>query len=147
MENTKYSLNKILEQYDFKSDKKLQELLQIQKEISSKDMIELSETYKLEDIILKLCAIENIQRLKIKVRDSELDSSSNIIKRYKNTISKQKTLIENLERTNKLAGVLLQYNTSRTDKLKTLIESLERTNRLTIALLQYDTSRINKLKS
>lgn len=124
MENTKYSLNKILEQYDFKSDKKLQELLQIQKEISSEDMIGLSETYKLEDIILKLCAIENIQRLKIKVRDSALDGSSNIIKRCENTISKQKTLIESLERTNKLASVLLQYNTLRTDKLKSRIKVL-----------------------
>ena len=124
MENTKYSLNKILEQYDFKSDKKLQELLQIQKEISSEDMIGLSETYKLEDIILKLCAIENIQILKIKVRDSALDGSSNIIKRYENTISKQKTLIESLERTNKLASVLLQYNTLRTDKLKSRIKVL-----------------------
>lgn len=124
MENTKYSLNKILEQYDFKSDKKLQELLQIQKEISSEDMIGLSETYKLEDIILKLCAIENIQRLKIKVRDSALDGSSNIIKRCENTISKQKTLIESLERTNKLASVLLQYNTLRTDKLKSRINVL-----------------------
>lgn len=122
MENTKYSLNKILEQYDFKSDKKLQELLQIQKEISSEDMIGLSETYKLEDIILKLCAIENIQRLKIKVRDSALDGSSNIIKRCENTISKQKTLIESLERTNKLASVLLQYNILRTDKLKSRIK-------------------------
>ena len=111
MKNTKYSLNKILKQYDFKSDKKLQELLQIQKEISSEDMIGLSETYKLKDIILKLCAIENIQRLKIKVQDSTLDGSSNIIKRCENTISKQKTLIESLERTNKLASVLLQYNT------------------------------------
>ena len=124
MENTKYSLNKILEQYDFKSDKELQELLQIQKEISSEDMIGLSETYKLEDIILKLCAIENIQRLKIKVRDSALDGSSNIIKRCENTISKQKTLIESLERTNKLASVLLQYNTLRTDKLKSRIKVL-----------------------
>ena len=124
MENTKYSLNKILEQYDFKSDKKLQELLQIQKEISSEDMIGLSETYKLEDIILKLCAIENIQRLKIKVQDSALDGSSNIIKRCENTISKQKTLIESLERTNKLASVLLQYNTLRTDKLKSRIKVL-----------------------
>ena len=124
MENTKYSLNKILEQYDFKSDKKLQELLQIQKEISSEDMLGLSETYKLEDIILKLCAIENIQRLKIKVRDSALDGSSNIIKRCENTISKQKTLIESLERTNKLASVLLQYNTLRTDKLKSRINVL-----------------------
>lgn len=124
MENTKYSLNKILEQYDFKSDKKLQELLQIQKEISSEDMLGLSETYKLEDIILKLCAIENIQRLKIKVRDSALDGSSNIIKRCENTISKQKTLIESLERTNKLASVLLQYNTLRTDKLKSRIKVL-----------------------
>lgn len=124
MENTKYNLNKILEQYDFKSDKKLQELLQIQKEISSEDMIGLSETYKLEDIILKLCAIENIQRLKIKVRDSALDGSSNIIKRCENTISKQKTLIESLERTNKLASVLLQYNTLRTDKLKSRIKVL-----------------------
>lgn len=124
MENTKYSLNKILEQYDFKSDKKLQELLQIQKEISSEDMIGLSETYKLEDIILKLCAIENIQRLKIKVQDSVLDGSSNIIKRCENTISKQKTLIESLERTNKLANVLLQYNTLRTDKLKSRIKVL-----------------------
>ena len=124
MENTKYSLNKILEQYDFKSDKKLQELLQIQKEISSEDMIGLSETYKLEDIILKLCAIENIQRLKIKVRDSALDGSSNIIKRCENTIFKQKTLIESLERTNKLASVLLQYNTLRTDKLKSRIKVL-----------------------
>ena len=124
MENTRYSLNKILEQYDFKSDKKLQELLQIQKEISSEDMIGLSETYKLEDIILKLCAIENIQRLKIKVRDSALDGSSNIIKRCENTISKQKTLIESLERTNKLASVLLQYNTLRTDKLKSRIKVL-----------------------
>lgn len=124
MENTKYSLNKILEQYDFKSDKKLQELLQIQKEISSEDMIGLSETYKLEDIILKLCTIENIQRLKIKVRDSALDGFSNIIKRYENTISKQKTLIESLERTNKLASVLLQYNTLRTDKLKSRIKVL-----------------------
>lgn len=124
MENTKYSLNKILEQYDFKSDKKLQELLQIQKEISSEDMIGLSETYKLEDIILKLCAIENIQRLKIKVRDSALDDSLNIIKRCENTISKQKTLIESLERTNKLASVLLQYNTLRTDKLKSRIKVL-----------------------
>lgn len=124
MENTKYSLNKILEQYDFKSDKKLQELLQIQKEISSEDMIGLSETYKLEDIILKLCAIENIQRLKIKVRDSALDGSSNIIKRCENTISKQKTLIESLERTNKLASVLLQYNILRTDKLKSRIKVL-----------------------
>lgn len=124
MENTKYSLNKILEQYDFKSDKKLQELLQIQKEISSEDMIGLFETYKLEDIILKLCAIENIQRLKIKVQDSALDGSSNIIKRCENTISKQKTLIESLERTNKLASVLLQYNTLRTDKLKSRIKVL-----------------------
>lgn len=124
MENTRYSLNKILEQYDFKSDKKLQELLQIQKEISSEDMIGLSETYKLEDIILKLCAIENIQRLKIKVRDSALDGSSNIIKRCENTISKQKTLIESLERTNKLASVLLQYNTLKTDKLKSRIKVL-----------------------
>ena len=124
MENTKYSLNKILEQYDFKSDKKLQELLQIQKEISSEDMIGLSETYKLEDIILKLCAIENIQRLKIKVRDSALDGFSNTIKRCENTISKQKTLIESLERTNKLASVLLQYNTLRTDKLKSRIKVL-----------------------
>ena len=124
MENTKYSLNKILEQYDFKSDKKLQELLQIQKEISSEDMLGLSETYKLEDIILKLCAIENIQRLKIKVQDSALDGSSNIIKRCENTISKQKTLIESLERTNKLASVLLQYNTLRTDKLKSRIKVL-----------------------
>lgn len=124
MENTKYSLNKILEQYDFKSDKKLQELLQIQKEISSEDMIELFETYKLEDIILKLCAIENIQRLKIKVRDSALDGFSNTIKRCENTISKQKTLIESLERTNKLASVLLQYNTLRTDKLKSRIKVL-----------------------
>lgn len=124
MENTKYSLNKILEQYDFKSDKKLQELLQIQKEISSEDMIGLSETYKLEDIILKLCAIENIQRLKIKVRDSALDGFSNTIKRCENTISKQKTLIESLERTNKLASVLLQYNTLRTDKLKSRINVL-----------------------
>lgn len=124
MENTKYNLNKILEQYDFKSDKKLQELLQIQKEISSEDMIGLSETYKLEDIILKLCAIENIQRLKIKVRDSALDGSSNIIKRCENTISKQKTLIESLERTNKLASVLLQYDTLRTDKLKSRIKVL-----------------------
>lgn len=124
MENTKYSLNKILEQYDFKSDKKLQELLQIQKEISSEDMIGLSETYKLEDIILKLCAIENIQRLKIKVRDEALDGSSNIINRCENTISKQKTLIESLERTNKLASVLLQYNTLRTDKLKSRIKVL-----------------------
>lgn len=124
MENTKYNLNKILEQYDFKSDKKLQELLQIQKEISSEDMIGLSETYKLEDIILKLCAIENIQRLKIKVRDSALDGSSNIIKRCESTISKQKTLIESLERTNKLASVLLQYNTLRTDKLKSRIKVL-----------------------
>lgn len=124
MENTKYSLNKILEQYDFKSDKKLQELLQIQKEISSEDMLGLSETYKLEDIILKLCAIENIQRLKIKVRDEALDGSSNIIKRCENTISKQKTLIESLERTNKLASVLLQYNTLRTDKLKSRIKVL-----------------------
>lgn len=124
MENTKYSLNKILEQYDFKSDKKLQELLQIQKEISSEDMIGLSETYKLEDIILKLCAIENIQRLKIKVQDSALDGSSNIIKRCENTISKQKTLIESLERTNKLASALLQYNTLRTDKLKSRIKVL-----------------------
>ena len=124
MENTKYSLNKILEQYDFKSDKKLQELLQIQKEISSEDMIGLSETYKLEDIILKLCAIENIQRLKIKVQDGALDGSSNIIKRCENTISKQKTLIESLERTNKLASVLLQYNTLRTDKLKSRIKVL-----------------------
>jgi hypothetical protein len=124
MENTKYSLNKILEQYDFKSDKKLQELLQIQKEISSEDILGLSETYKLEDIILKLCAIENIQRLKIKVRDSALDGSSNIIKRCENTISKQKTLIESLERTNKLASVLLQYNTLRTDKLKSQIKVL-----------------------
>lgn len=124
MENTKYSLNKILEQYDFKSDKKLQELLQIQKEISSEDMLGLSETYKLEDIILKLCAIENIQRLKIKVQDSALDGSSNIIKRCENTISKQKTLIESLERTNKLASILLQYNTLRTDKLKSRIKVL-----------------------
>lgn len=124
MENTKYSLNKILEQYDFKSNKKLQELLQIQKEISSEDMIGLSETYKLEDIILKLCAIENIQRLKIKVQDGALDGSSNIIKRCENTISKQKTLIESLERTNKLASVLLQYNTLRTDKLKSRIKVL-----------------------
>lgn len=124
MENTKYNLNKILEQYDFKSDKKLQELLQIQKEISSEDMLGLSETYKLEDIILKLCAIENIQRLKIKVRDEALDGSSNIIKRCENTISKQKTLIESLERTNKLASVLLQYNTLRTDKLKSRIKVL-----------------------
>lgn len=124
MENTKYSLNKILEQYDFKSDKLLQELLQIQKEISSEDMIGLSETYKLEDIILKLCAIENIQRLKIKVLDSALDGSSNIIKRCENTISKQKTLIESLERTNKLASILLQYNTLRTDKLKSRIKVL-----------------------
>lgn len=124
MENTKYSLNKILEQYDFKSDKKLQELLQIQKEISSEDMIGLSETYKLEDIILKLCAIENIQRLKIKVRDEALDSSLNIINRCENTISKQKTLIESLERTNKLASVLLQYNTLKTDKLKSRIKVL-----------------------
>lgn len=124
MENTKYSLNKILEQYDFKSDKKLQELLQIQKEISSEDMIGLSETYKLEDIILKLCAIENIQRLKIKVQDSALDGSSNIIKRCENIISKQKTLIESLERTNELASVLLQYNTLRTDKLKSRIKVL-----------------------
>ena len=124
MENTKYSLNKILEQYDFKLDKKLQELLQIQKEISSEDMLGLSETYKLEDIILKLCAIENIQRLKIKVRDSALDGSSNIIKRCENTISKQKTLIESLERTNKLASVLLQYNTLKTDKLKSRIKVL-----------------------
>lgn len=124
MENTRYSLNKILEQYDFKSDKKLQELLQIQKEISSEDMIGLSETYKLEDIILKLCAIENIQRLKIKVRDEALDGSSNIINRCENTISKQKTLIESLERTNKLASVLLQYNTLRTDKLKSRIKVL-----------------------
>lgn len=124
MENTKYSLNKILEQYDFKSDKKLQELLQIQKEISSEDMLGLSETYKLEDIILKLCAIENIQRLKIKVRDSALDGFSNTIKRCENTISKQKTLIESLERTNKLASVLLQYNTLRTDKLKSRIKVL-----------------------
>ena len=124
MENTKYSLNKILEQYDFKSDKKLQELLQIQKEISSEDILGLPETYKLEDIILKLCAIENIQRLKIKVQDSALDGSSNIIKRCENTISKQKTLIESLERTNKLANVLLQYNTLRTDKLKSRIKIL-----------------------
>ena len=124
MENTKYSLNKILEQYDFKSNKKLQELLQIQKEISSEDMIGLSETYKLEDTILKLCAIENIQRLKIKVQDGALDGSSNIIKRCENTISKQKTLIESLERTNKLASVLLQYNTLRTDKLKSRIKVL-----------------------
>lgn len=124
MENTKYSLNKILEQYDFKSDKKLQELLQIQKEISSEDMLGLSETYKLEDIILKLCAIENIQRLKIKVQDSALDGFSNTIKRCENTISKQKTLIESLERTNKLASVLLQYNTLRTDKLKSRIKVL-----------------------
>ena len=124
MENTKYSLNKILEQYDFKSDKKLQELLQIQKEISSEDMIGLSETYKLEDIILKLCAIENIQRLKIKVQDGALDGSSNIIKRCETIISKQKTLIESLERTNKLASVLLQYNTLRTDKLKSRIKVL-----------------------
>lgn len=124
MKNTKYSLNKILKQYDFKSDKKLQELLQIQKEISSEDMIGLSETYKLKDIILKLCAIENIQRLKIKVQDSTLDGSSNIIKRCENTISKQKTLIESLERTNKLASVLLQYNTLKTDKLKSRIKVL-----------------------
>lgn len=124
MENTKYSLNKILEQYDFKSDKHLQELLQIQKEISFEDMIGLSETYKLKDIILKLCAIENIQRLKIKVRDSALDGSSNIIKRCENTISKQKTLIESLERTNKLANVLLQYDTLKTDKLKSRIKIL-----------------------
>lgn len=124
MENTKYSLNKILEQYDFKSDKKLQELLQIQKEISSEDMIGLSETYKLEDIILKLCAIENIQRLKIKVQDGALDGFSNTIKRCENTISKQKTLIESLEKTNKLASVLLQYNTLRTDKLKSRIKVL-----------------------
>lgn len=124
MENTKYSLNKILEQYDFKSDKKLQELLQIQKEISSEDILGLSEIYKLEDIILKLCAIENIQRLKIKVQDGALDGSSNIIKRCENTISKQKTLIESLERTNKLASVLLQYNTLRTDKLKSRIKVL-----------------------
>lgn len=124
MENTKYSLNKILEQYDFKSDKKLQELLQIQKEISSEDILGLPETYKLEGIILKLCVIENIQRLKIKVRDSALDGSSNIIKRCENTISKQKTLIESLERTNKLASVLLQYNTLRTDKLKSRIKVL-----------------------
>lgn len=124
MENTKYNLNKILEYYDFKSDKKLQELLQIQKEISSEDMIGLSKTYKLEDIILKLCAIENIQRFEIKVQDSALDDSSNTIKRYKNTISNQKTLIESLERTNKLASVLLQYNTLRTDKLKSRIKVL-----------------------
>lgn len=124
MENTKYNLNKILEYYDFKSDKKLQELLQIQKEISSEDMIGLSKTYKLEDIILKLCAIENIQRFEIKVQDSALDNSSNTIKRYKNTISNQKTLIESLERTNKLASVLLQYNTLRTDKLKSRIKVL-----------------------
>lgn len=124
MENTKYSLNKILKQYDFKSDKKLQELLQIQKEISSEDILELPETYKLEDIILKLCVIENIQRLKIKAQDSALNGSSNIIKRCENTISKQKTLIESLERTNKLASVLLQYNTLRTDKLKSRIKVL-----------------------
>lgn len=124
MENTKYNLNKILEYYDFKSDKKLQELLQIQKEISSEDMIGLSKIYKLEDIILKLCAIENIQRFEIKVQDSALDDSSNTIKRYKNTISNQKTLIESLERTNKLASVLLQYNTLRTDKLKSRIKVL-----------------------
>lgn len=94
------------------------------KEISSEDILGLPETYKLEDIILKLCAIENIQRLKIKVRDSALDGSSNIIKRCENTISKQKTLIESLERTNKLASVLLQYNTLRTDKLKSRIKVL-----------------------
>lgn len=121
MENTKYSLNKILEQYDFKSDKKLQELLQIQKEISSDEISKL-DINELDETVLKLCAIENIQRLKIKVRDSALDGSSNIIKRCENTISKQKTLIESLERTNKLANVLLQYNTLRTDKLKSRIK-------------------------
>ena len=123
MENTKYSLNKILEQYDFKSDKKLQELLQIQKEISSDEISKL-DINELDETVLKLCAIENIQRLKIKVRDSALDGSSNIIKRCENTISKQKTLIESLERTNKLASVLLQYNTLRTDKLKSRIKVL-----------------------
>lgn len=123
MENTKYSLNKILEQYDFKSDKKLQELLQIQKEISSDEISKL-DIDELDETILKLCAIENIQRFKIKVRDSALDGSSNIIKRCENTISKQKTLIESLERTNKLASVLLQYNTLRTDKLKSRIKVL-----------------------
>lgn len=123
MENTKYSLNKILEQYDFKSDKKLQELLQIQKEISSDEISKL-DIDELDETVLKLCVIENIQRLKIKVRDSALDGSSNIIKRCENTISKQKTLIESLERTNKLASVLLQYNTLRTDKLKSRIKVL-----------------------
>lgn len=123
MENTKYSLNKILEQYDFKSDKKLQELLQIQKEISSDEISKL-DINELDETVLKLCAIENIQRLKIKVRDSALDGSSNIIKRCENTISKQKTLIESLERTDKLASVLLQYNTLRTDKLKSRIKVL-----------------------
>lgn len=123
MENTKYSLNKILEQYDFKSDKKLQELLQIQKEISSDEIFKL-DINELDETVLKLCAIENIQRLKIKVRDSALHGSSNIIKRCENTISKQKTLIESLERTNKLASVLLQYNTLRTDKLKSRIKVL-----------------------
>lgn len=123
MENTKYSLNKILEQYDFKSDKKLQELLQIQKEISSDEISKL-DINELDETVLKLCAIENIQRFKIKVRDSALDGSSNIIKRCENIISKQKTLIESLERTNKLASVLLQYNTLRTDKLKSRIKVL-----------------------
>lgn len=123
MENTKYSLNKILEQYDFKSDKKLQELLQIQKEISSDEISKL-DINELDETVLKLCAIENIQRLKIKIRDSALDGSSNIIERCENTISKQKTLIESLERTNKLASVLLQYNTLKTDKLKSRIKVL-----------------------
>lgn len=123
MENTKYSLNKILEQYDFKSDKHLQELLQIQKEISSDEISKL-DTDELDETVLKLCAIENIQRLKIKVRDSALDGSSNIIKRCENTISKQKTLIESLERTNKLASALLQYNILRTDNLKSRIKVL-----------------------
>lgn len=123
MENTKYNLNKILEQYDFKLDKHFQELLQIQKEISSDEISKL-DIDELNETVLKLCAIENIQRLKIKVQDSALDGSSNIIKRCENTISKQKTLIESLERTNKLASVLLQYNTLRTDKLKSRIKVL-----------------------
>lgn len=71
-----------------------------------------------------MCNRKYTKWLKIKVQDSALDGSSNIIKRCENTISKQKTLIESLERTNKLASALLQYNTLRTDKLKSRIKVL-----------------------
>lgn len=124
MKATRYNLNKILEQYDFKSDKKLQELLQIQQDISSEDILGLTETYKLEDIILKLCAIENIQRLKVKVYDTALSGASQLIKRLEKHTVEQKDTIEKLEKTVKLANVLLQYNTLRTNKLKSLIKAL-----------------------